>query len=121
MSKNFKFLMPSDMHLNETAHSLNKIRNGDTCFKIRHLIAYNPNSKPPLSFINCLKNALLEKRNNFCSSETPFKSLSLDYGKYGVLMETRGDGTVFNSITDEILLDIEDHVLLFRKWTKLGN
>ena len=109
MSKNFKFLMPSDMHLNETAHSLNKICNGDTCFKIRHLIACNPNLKPPSSSINCLKNALLEKRNNFCSSETPFKSLSLDYGKYGVLMETRGDGTVFNSITDEILLDIEDH------------
>ena len=109
ISKNPKFLVPLDLPLNETANSLHRIRNGDTCINVRNLIACNPQSKPPLTSLNCLKNALMEKKGSYCSSEGPVENLSLDYGKFGVLIETQGDGTIFDSVTNEILLDVKNH------------
>ena len=108
----FRFLIPFNSALNETASYSGVIRDANSCYNLNGYLACHPYSILPAQTVDCLY-ALFNGTDGFCFGMAKKRKLSFAFGKKGVLIETRGKAEIMESHSGKILRSLDGHTCTY--------
>ena len=103
LSKNFRFLIPTDVKLADAKDAINEIRSSDTCIRKHNLVACHRNVIPPTNTLNCLDSVLNERKTGSCFAKSDPSRFFVSYGKAGALVQSRETGQIINLDNGRVL------------------
>ena len=106
LSKNFRFLIPTDVPLANAKNAIDDIRSSDACIRKHDLVACFKNVIPPTNTLKCLDSVLNGRKTGSCFDKGDPSKFSVSYGKVGALIQSRETGQIVNLDNGKVLLNL---------------
>ena len=103
LSKNFRFLIPTNVQLQNAKNAIQDIRSSDACIRKHNLVACQKNVIPPPNTLKCLDSVLNGRETGSCFAKGDPTRFFVSYGKIGALIQSRETGQIMNLDNGKVL------------------